>query len=206
MQACAKMCGHCLLFFGFQVQVGAGLSAQSVFLQTLICQISAIFRVFPGTRLLDASWWLVEMRANPGMPGNSKKAPKGEVLNEAVVFYRRHQDASLDQEQWQSVFPPVFWACEQSCARYHHAVTQTAPVQKKDVHTLRFHREAESSAGIERVKETQLRWGPEHCDFVRQAQTYEYRTRSTQCKRDNGTQMDKAASMNCSRSLSNRES
>ncbi|CAE7567469.1 IQUB [Symbiodinium sp. CCMP2456] len=47
---------------------------------------------------------------------------------------------------------------------YHHAVTQTAPVQKKDVHTLRFHREA---------------------------QTYEYRTRSTQCKRDNGTQMDK---------------
>ncbi|CAE7204750.1 IQUB [Symbiodinium microadriaticum] len=47
---------------------------------------------------------------------------------------------------------------------YHHAVSQTAPVQKKDVHTLRFHREA---------------------------QTYEYRTRSTQCKRDNGTQMDK---------------
>ncbi|CAE7579371.1 IQUB [Symbiodinium natans] len=49
-------------------------------------------------------------------------------------------------------------------SQYHHAVTQTAPVQKKDVHTLRFHREA---------------------------QTYEYRTRSTQCKRDNGTQMDK---------------
>ena len=47
---------------------------------------------------------------------------------------------------------------------FHHAITQTAPVQKKDVHTLRFHREA---------------------------QTYEYRTRSTQCKRDNGTQMDK---------------
>ena len=27
---------------------------------------------------------------------------------------------------------------------YHHAVTQTAPVQKKDVHTLRFHREAQT--------------------------------------------------------------
>lgn len=49
-------------------------------------------------------------------------------------------------------------------AMYHHAVTQTAPVQKKDVHIIRFHREA---------------------------QTYEYRTRSTQCKREAGTQMEK---------------
>ncbi|CAL1165088.1 unnamed protein product [Cladocopium goreaui] len=49
-------------------------------------------------------------------------------------------------------------------ARFHHAVTQTAPIQKKDVHIIRFHREA---------------------------QTYEYRTRSTQCKREAGTQMEK---------------
>ncbi|CAK9085705.1 IQ and ubiquitin-like domain-containing protein, partial [Durusdinium trenchii] len=49
-------------------------------------------------------------------------------------------------------------------ATYHHAVTQTAPIQKKDVHIIRFHREA---------------------------QTYEYRTRSTQCKREAGTQMEK---------------
>lgn len=54
---------------------------------------------------------------------------------------------------------------KQSNTQYHHAVTQTAPTQKKDVHAIRFHREA---------------------------QTYEYRTRSTQCKRDNGTQMPKA--------------
>jgi hypothetical protein len=47
---------------------------------------------------------------------------------------------------------------------YHHAVTQTAPLQKKEIHTIRFHREV---------------------------QTYEYRTRSTQCKRENGTQMEK---------------
>mmetsp|Transcript_76385 Transcript_76385/g.154963 ORF Transcript_76385/g.154963 Transcript_76385/m.154963 type:complete len:574 (+) Transcript_76385:44-1765(+) len=47
---------------------------------------------------------------------------------------------------------------------FHHAVTQTAPIQKKDVHIIRFHREA---------------------------QTYEYRTRSTQCKREAGTQMEK---------------
>mmetsp|Transcript_78594 Transcript_78594/g.143167 ORF Transcript_78594/g.143167 Transcript_78594/m.143167 type:complete len:543 (-) Transcript_78594:144-1772(-) len=49
-------------------------------------------------------------------------------------------------------------------ASYHHAVTQTAPLQKKEIHTIRFHREV---------------------------QTYEYRTRSTQCKRENGTQMAK---------------
>merc|ERR1719161_3334908 len=48
---------------------------------------------------------------------------------------------------------------------YHHSVTQTAPLQKKEIHTIRFHREV---------------------------QTYEYRTRSTQCKRENGTQMAKA--------------
>jgi len=52
----------------------------------------------------------------------------------------------------------------QTGATYHHAVTQTAPMQKKEIHTIRFHREV---------------------------QTYEYRTRSTQCKRENGTQMAK---------------
>lgn len=52
-----------------------------------------------------------------------------------------------------------------SGSTYHHAVTQTAPVPKRDLHQIRFHREV---------------------------QTYEYRTRSTQCKRDNGTQMPKA--------------
>merc|ERR1719440_1065864 len=52
-----------------------------------------------------------------------------------------------------------------SGATYHHAVTQTAPVQKKEIHAIRFHREV---------------------------QTYEYRTRSTQCKKENGTQMSKA--------------
>eukprot|EP00927_Polykrikos_kofoidii_P066267 TRINITY_DN6189_c0_g1_i2.p1 TRINITY_DN6189_c0_g1~~TRINITY_DN6189_c0_g1_i2.p1 ORF type:complete len:527 (+),score=110.64 TRINITY_DN6189_c0_g1_i2:162-1742(+) len=51
-----------------------------------------------------------------------------------------------------------------SSSTYHHAVTQTAPVQKKEIHTINFHREV---------------------------QTYEYRTRSTQCKRENGTQMEK---------------
>merc|ERR1719463_843334 len=50
-------------------------------------------------------------------------------------------------------------------AQYHHAITQTAPFQKKEIHAIRFHREV---------------------------QTYEYRTRSTQCKRESGTQMDKA--------------
>mmetsp|Transcript_106407 Transcript_106407/g.343279 ORF Transcript_106407/g.343279 Transcript_106407/m.343279 type:complete len:549 (-) Transcript_106407:120-1766(-) len=49
-------------------------------------------------------------------------------------------------------------------AQYHHAVTQTAPIKKKEIQTRRFHREV---------------------------QTYEYRTRSTQCKRENGTQMEK---------------
>jgi len=49
-------------------------------------------------------------------------------------------------------------------ATYHHAVTQTAPAQKTEPHKIRFHREA---------------------------QTYEYRTRSTQSKKDNGTQMEK---------------
>eukprot|EP00930_Biecheleria_cincta_P085481 TRINITY_DN74872_c0_g1_i1.p1 TRINITY_DN74872_c0_g1~~TRINITY_DN74872_c0_g1_i1.p1 ORF type:complete len:541 (-),score=126.74 TRINITY_DN74872_c0_g1_i1:180-1748(-) len=49
-------------------------------------------------------------------------------------------------------------------AIYHHAVTQTAPAQKTEPHKIRFHREA---------------------------QTYEYRTRSTQSKKDNGTQMEK---------------
>jgi len=48
---------------------------------------------------------------------------------------------------------------------FHHAVTQTAPVQKMEVHPIRFHREVQS---------------------------YEHRTRSTQCKRENGTQMAKA--------------
>merc|ERR1719253_775389 len=50
-------------------------------------------------------------------------------------------------------------------SQFHHAVTQTAPMTKKEVHAIRFHREV---------------------------QTYEYRTRSTQCKRENGTQMSKA--------------
>merc|ERR1719389_103165 len=54
---------------------------------------------------------------------------------------------------------------KESGATYHHAVTQTAPLQKKEIHAIRFHREV---------------------------QTYEYRTRSTQCKRENGTQMAKA--------------
>lgn len=53
---------------------------------------------------------------------------------------------------------------KQSGTTYHHAITQTVPLQKKEIHTIRFHREV---------------------------QTYEYRTRSTQCKRDNGTQMEK---------------
>lgn len=47
---------------------------------------------------------------------------------------------------------------------HHHAITQTAPLQKKEIQTIRFHREV---------------------------QTYEHRTRSTQCKKDNGTQMPK---------------
>jgi hypothetical protein len=54
---------------------------------------------------------------------------------------------------------------KESGTTYHHAITQTAPLQKKEIHTIRFHREV---------------------------QTYEYRTRSTQCKRENGTQMAKA--------------
>merc|ERR1719512_492551 len=53
---------------------------------------------------------------------------------------------------------------KQNGATYHHAITQTAPLQKKEIQTIRFHREV---------------------------QTYEYRTRSTQCKKDNGTQMPK---------------
>lgn len=53
---------------------------------------------------------------------------------------------------------------KQSGVTYHHAVTQTVPTAKKELHTIRFHREA---------------------------QTCEYRTRSTQCKRENGTQMSK---------------
>jgi len=48
--------------------------------------------------------------------------------------------------------------------QYHHAITQTLPTQKKELRAIRFHREV---------------------------QTYEYRTRSTQCKRENGTQMEK---------------
>jgi hypothetical protein len=47
---------------------------------------------------------------------------------------------------------------------YHHAVSQTAPMQKKEIRSIRFHREV---------------------------QTYEHRTRSTQCKVENGTQMSK---------------
>jgi hypothetical protein len=54
---------------------------------------------------------------------------------------------------------------KESGVTFHHAVTQTAPLQKKEIHAIRFHREV---------------------------QTYEYRTRSTQCKRENGTQMSKA--------------
>merc|ERR1740121_1093879 len=54
---------------------------------------------------------------------------------------------------------------KQNGVTYHHAITQTAPLQKKEIQTIRFHREV---------------------------QTYEYRTRSTQCKKDNGTQMPKA--------------
>jgi hypothetical protein len=53
---------------------------------------------------------------------------------------------------------------KQSTLTYHHALSQTAPQQKREIQTIRFHREV---------------------------QTYEYRTRSTQCKRDNGTQMPK---------------
>ena len=30
----------------------------------------------------------------------------------------------------------------ENLGRFHHAVTQTAPIQKKDVHIIRFHREA----------------------------------------------------------------
>mmetsp|Transcript_91487 Transcript_91487/g.191239 ORF Transcript_91487/g.191239 Transcript_91487/m.191239 type:complete len:660 (-) Transcript_91487:228-2207(-) len=52
----------------------------------------------------------------------------------------------------------------QSGVSYHHATTQTAPPPKKETQAIRFHREA---------------------------QTYQYRTRSTQCKKDNGTQMPK---------------
>mmetsp|Transcript_64017 Transcript_64017/g.152666 ORF Transcript_64017/g.152666 Transcript_64017/m.152666 type:complete len:757 (+) Transcript_64017:61-2331(+) len=51
-----------------------------------------------------------------------------------------------------------------SNSHFHHAVTQTAPMQKKEIHMIRFHREV---------------------------QTYEYRTRSTQCTKENGTQMPK---------------
>jgi len=54
---------------------------------------------------------------------------------------------------------------KESAATFHHAVTQTAPLQKKEIHAIRFHREV---------------------------QTYEHRTRSTQCKKENGTQMAKA--------------
>jgi len=54
---------------------------------------------------------------------------------------------------------------KQSGIQFHHAVTQTAPTQPKEKAAIRFHREA---------------------------QTYEYRTRATQSKRDNGTQMEKA--------------
>lgn len=49
-------------------------------------------------------------------------------------------------------------------AEYHHAFTQSDPVGQKKQNVLRYHREA---------------------------QTYEYRTRSTQCKRDKCTQMAK---------------
>lgn len=52
----------------------------------------------------------------------------------------------------------------QTGALYHHATTQTVPQQKKVVSLIRFHREV---------------------------QTYQCRTRSTQCLRDNGTQMPK---------------
>lgn len=51
---------------------------------------------------------------------------------------------------------------KESGSMYHHALTQTAPTQKKEIQPIAFHREV---------------------------QTYEYRTRSTQCKKDNGTQM-----------------
>ena len=34
--------------------------------------------------------------------------------------------------------------CTENLGRFHHAVTQTAPIQKKDVHIIRFHREAGS--------------------------------------------------------------
>jgi len=54
---------------------------------------------------------------------------------------------------------------KQTATMFHHAVTQTAPQQKKEIQTIRFHREV---------------------------QTYEYRTRSTQNKRENGTQMEKS--------------
>lgn len=47
---------------------------------------------------------------------------------------------------------------------YHHASTQTVPVAPKGIHKIHFHREA---------------------------QTYEYRTRSTQCAKENSTQMPK---------------
>lgn len=53
---------------------------------------------------------------------------------------------------------------KQSQVTFHHAVTQTAPQQKKELYRIRFHREV---------------------------QTYDYRTRSTQSKRESGTQMAK---------------
>mmetsp|Transcript_66368 Transcript_66368/g.154221 ORF Transcript_66368/g.154221 Transcript_66368/m.154221 type:complete len:555 (+) Transcript_66368:68-1732(+) len=53
---------------------------------------------------------------------------------------------------------------KQTGLQYHHAITQTAPTQKRELHTIRFHREV---------------------------QTCEHRTRSTQCKKENGTQMSK---------------
>jgi len=53
---------------------------------------------------------------------------------------------------------------KQTGSMYLHAITQTAPQQKKEMKSICFHREV---------------------------QTYEYRTRSTQCKKENGTQMPK---------------
>jgi len=53
---------------------------------------------------------------------------------------------------------------KQTGGQYHHAVTQTAPMQRKELRAIRFHREV---------------------------QTHDYRTRSTQCKKENGTQMEK---------------
>jgi len=60
---------------------------------------------------------------------------------------------------------------------YHHAVTQTDKYQPRDEKSRgHFDGSGEDKSGFR---------------FHREVQTYEYRTRSTQCKKENGTQMPK---------------